>query len=381
MQAAEARAALRVAETATRAALEAQAAAQVALANLQIAEEEERERAERFEAEAAMPEQFATEPEERWQPATRWKPEPEPVAGLAEPAAPEQDAPGPGVAWKVRWEPDFPTRSAQPQTVRPEHQQRLAVAALEEPEDGITTVDAQPIHANVIHFPREIVATRRMRPRLGVPVEEAAQQLSIFEVDPSTVSTEPMVAVAAAAVADPAWAGSGWAGSGWSGPEWSGIELGAHPQVEREIHHEPTVGCDAEISLAPLESRLLAAAVDLALIVVMACAAVWGIGGHMVAHPTLKFAETSAVAGFIMIGLAYQVFFLLTAKSTPGMMYAGIALCTFDDEYPTPEQLRGRLVAVLISLLPVGLGLAWSIFDEDHLSWHDRLSRTYQRKC
>ena len=167
----------------------------------------------------------------------------------------------------------------------------------------------------------------------------------------------------------------------WAGPEWSGIELGAHPQVEREIHHEPTVASHVEISLAPLESRLLAAAVDLALIVVMACAAAWGIGGHMVAHPTLKFAEMSAVAGFIVIGLAYQVFFLLTAKSTPGMMYAGIALCTFDDEYPTPEQLRGRLVAVLISLLPVGLGMAWSIFDEDHLSWHDRLSRTYQRKC
>jgi len=25
--------------------------------------------------------------------------------------------------------------------------------------------------------------------------------------------------------------------------------------------------------------------------------------------------------------------------------------------------------------------VAWAIFDEEHLSWHDRLSRTYLRKC
>jgi hypothetical protein len=32
-------------------------------------------------------------------------------------------------------------------------------------------------------------------------------------------------------------------------------------------------------------------------------------------------------------------------------------------------------------VLPLGLGLAWGLFDEEHLNWHDRLSRTYQRKC
>ena len=63
------------------------------------------------------------------------------------------------------------------------------------------------------------------------------------------------------------------------------------------------------------------------------------------------------------------------------MKYARISLCTFDDETPTRAQMRNRLGALLLSALPVGLGLAWAIFDEDHLSWHDRLSRTYQRRC
>jgi uncharacterized RDD family membrane protein YckC len=37
-------------------------------------------------------------------------------------------------------------------------------------------------------------------------------------------------------------------------------------------------------------------------------------------------------------------------------------------------------VALILSLLPVGLGVAWAIFDEDHLTWHDRLSGTYLRR-
>jgi hypothetical protein len=62
------------------------------------------------------------------------------------------------------------------------------------------------------------------------------------------------------------------------------------------------------------------------------------------------------------------------------MRFAHISLCTFDDETPTRAQLRKRLVAMLLSVLPVGLGVMWAIFDEDHLCWHDRFSRTYQRR-
>jgi hypothetical protein len=62
------------------------------------------------------------------------------------------------------------------------------------------------------------------------------------------------------------------------------------------------------------------------------------------------------------------------------MNLARISLCTFDGQIPTREQLRSRLGALLLSLVPVGLGIAWALFDEDHLTWHDRLSRTYLRE-
>jgi hypothetical protein len=38
------------------------------------------------------------------------------------------------------------------------------------------------------------------------------------------------------------------------------------------------------------------------------------------------------------------------------------------------------LGALLLSVLPLGLGVAWALFDDDHLCWHDRLSKTYLRK-
>ena len=74
-------------------------------------------------------------------------------------------------------------------------------------------VEAQPIHANLIHFPREIVATRRVRPRsMGVAEASPEQtgQLSIFEVDPNSISIGPMASATTVETAAPA--------PSWSGP-------------------------------------------------------------------------------------------------------------------------------------------------------------------
>src|SRR3569833_4037193 len=70
-------------------------------------------------------------------------------------------------------------------------------------------IEAQAIPANLIQVPREIIATRRMRPRLADgPAEGDSLQLSIFEVDPNMVSAEPMGQTIEAG--DPVWIGSSW---------------------------------------------------------------------------------------------------------------------------------------------------------------------------
>ena len=85
-------------------------------------------------------------------------------------------------------------------------------------------------------------------------------------------------------------------------------------------------------------------------------------------------------AAILVAGFAYHALFFRLAGTTPGMHYAGIAVCTFNNEIPTQPELRQRLGAMALSLLPVGLGMVWTVFDEDHLSWHDRISGTYLRK-
>ena len=235
----------------------------------------------------------------------------------------------------------------------------------------VTVVPAQPIYANLIQFPREIIATRRIRPRIaGIEAgseNELSNQLSIFEVDPATVSTEA------------AAPGTGVAGRSWAGPEWSDIQLDAQPDMDAQMDAEAAAAAP-KLDLAPFGLRLMAAVVDTALIAAFVCADAAMVAAHMKQPPTIKAAELGAVVAMIAAGALYHWLFLTLGEATPGMRYARISLCTFDDEVPSRDQIRRRLGAMVLSLLPVGLGVAWAIFDDDRLTWHDRLSRTYQRR-
>jgi uncharacterized RDD family membrane protein YckC len=368
MQAAEARAALRAAETATRAALEAQAAAQVALANLETATNELADYEESAVSEAVL--------ESSAQPT--WEPEKPaiPVASNRQPL-------------EIRWDPDMPVRQAAPPAA-PALSEQEEFEATEEQWWGSGTLSSatashqaiEPVEpallisANLIEFPRELVATRRMRPRLTgathSPSGEMDGQLSIFEVDPSTISIEPGVTDAASEPPAPSW----------SGPEWSRIEMDLQAAEEAQAQAEAERAAAApNLQLAPFERRLLAAVVDAALIVGAFCGGAAAIAARMQLPSTAKAVELGAIGALVVAAALYLTLFLAFAKSTPGMWYARISLCTFDDECPTRAQRCGRLGALLLSLLPVGLGVAWVIFDEDRLSWHDRLSRTYLRNC
>ena len=130
-----------------------------------------------------------------------------------------------------------------------------------------------------------------------------------------------------------------------------------------------------------MTQRLLAAVVDGSLIAGAFLLAVVGAASYGMDLPGIKEMEIAAAAALLITGVLYQVFFFTLGEATPGMKYARLSLCTFDNQRPTRAQRCGRLGALLLSLLPLGLGVAWPLFDENHLSWHDRISRTYLRKC
>ena len=394
MQAEEARVAVRAAEIATKVALEAQAVAETALAELHAASQDKHSRGpavvQSIVAPVRKPEAEIAESRE----ATVFEVREQAETGAsaqapidsrsiaqAEPLA-VQDPPVSQV-YGVRWDPDLPVRPIElrPAQSREQEAFELSVEDWWHPAEGVEDLRSKPIefredepaHANLIQFPRELVAKRKMRPRLGEAgsghMTEAEGQLSIFEVDPVPVFTQPETAVTE----------KDSQASIWNPPEWSGMKLDAQPVAERRIAGAAQPAAPS-LPVAPVGVRLMAGVVDCALILASFVSFGFLIAHHFQHPPTGKTAEILGFGAIVLVGLLYYAFFFSLRVSTPGMKYAGIGLCTFDDQVPNRAQLRRRLGAMVLSMIPVGLGIVWSIFDEDHMSWHDRYSQTYLRK-
>jgi uncharacterized RDD family membrane protein YckC len=215
----------------------------------------------------------------------------------------------------------------------------------------------EPLAVNVIDFPRELVAARKLRPRLAEgPLREEKDQLKIFEVAPEAISQTVSVGKVPA--------------------NWSPIRLDNDPEDSPSRESPAT---QTPLKTAPLEDRIMAGVFDLALIVAAFAVFVLVFVACTSHPPTGKPAMLAAgvvLAGFCLL---YQYLFFKYAEGTPGMRYAKIALCTFEDDNPTRKAMCKRVWFLLLSVAPLGLGLAWALFDPDRLSWHDRLSRIYQR--
>jgi uncharacterized RDD family membrane protein YckC len=383
LQAEGARVAVRAAEIATKVALEAQAAAESALAGLHAATHQQprgpavvqpiaplrKPEVEPAVHPSSMPVHVAIEDhpvQTPMQETASFAPETTPPP---QPAFDRRDL-------GIRWDPDMPILPVErkPAARRPQDEFELSTEDWWQPAELGDSLRNTPIEiaeeethsANLIHFPRELVATRKLRPRLAEAVggEADAGQLSIFEVDPASISTE-------AAVVGPE--------PGGMPSTWSGMRLDSQPEPVRAGAARPDWD-RSSLPVAPLGLRLMATVVDCALILATFVGAGF-LAARQFAHPpTGKPAELMGLAALVLIGLLYYAFFFAFPVSTPGMMYARIGLCTFNNQSPTRDQLRRRVGAMVLSLLPVGLGLVWSLFDEDHLSWHDRFSQTYLRK-
>jgi uncharacterized RDD family membrane protein YckC len=263
--------------------------------------------------------------------------------------------------------------AAQRPEARYSQARRPLITEIVDPFEEATVVPTQPLPAKLIEFPRELIATRKARPRLAEgPLRETdaapdGSQLRIFEVEPETISKEP--------VSDAVL------------PEWHSIRLDAKPREEyyapeatsSEDHRPLAPVFELPLQTATIGDRLMAAIVDASLVVAAFLLFVL-VFVACTAHPPMGKAALAA-SGTVLFGLSvlYQWLFFSYLDATPGMRYARIALCTFDDDNPTRKTMRFRVGALLLSAMPLGLGFLWAFFDEDHLGWHDRITRTYQR--
>ena len=92
-----------------------------------------------------------------------------------------------------------------------------------------------------------------------------------------------------------------------------------------------------------------------------------------------RYLAAGLPAALLLLHILYQLLFFTWSESTPGMRYARIGFCTFNDDNPSRSAMRRRILASILSAAPLGLGYLWAILDEDGLGWHDRISRIYQR--
>ena len=197
----------------------------------------------------------------------------------------------------------------------------------------------------IIEFPRPAAMPRPLHYELAEPVLE---QPRILEAAPEQFELLPAV---------PA------------------ITLDEEVAPAAAVGHEATPRFEA----AGVTRRICCAIFD-ALILALAlagfAAAYWKIAGVM--PPLRSRAAALAVAATLSVfWIGYHYCFLVWGGATAGMRLARIEPRSFDGEALTRRGRRRRALSMLVSLIAAGLGFAWTLLDDERLSWHDRISRSY----
>jgi len=155
------------------------------------------------------------------------------------------------------------------------------------------------------------------------------------------------------------------------------VSLPPLSEEQEEASEAPEESPSDLYPVATLRERRRAALID------AACLA-FAYGGFLALFGSLggqfTLSKLSAVVCFSTFAFVYiQYFGLFTifGGTTPGMMVRGLQVASFTGDSPTAQQLFLRTAGYMISAGTFFLGFFWALWDEDAMTWHDRLSRTY----
>jgi uncharacterized RDD family membrane protein YckC len=140
-----------------------------------------------------------------------------------------------------------------------------------------------------------------------------------------------------------------------------------------EVH--AVIYCDAPVALPA--HRMIAAAFDLSMVLIAVglFLGVFFLSGGMLLLSRENAPFLISVAA--LLGIFYRFLFVLGNGETPGMRFAGLRTVNFDGRSPDRDQRAFRQVSSLLSFLSAGLGLVWALVDEENLTWHDHISKTF----
>lgn len=162
----------------------------------------------------------------------------------------------------------------------------------------------------------------------------------------------------------------------------------ARSQERVDISAQPALDFDASqslpepgarlVPLAPWRDRVHAGLLDAGFLAI-------AYGGfllmfHWLGSAPLSFGRVDALVYAVtcfLICAQYFALFTIFSGSTPGMMLRGLHVVSFDGGAAGAQQLMWRSFGYVVSGAAALLGFAWALWDEDQLTWHDRISQTY----
>lgn len=133
--------------------------------------------------------------------------------------------------------------------------------------------------------------------------------------------------------------------------------------------------CDQPV--ATPTHRLVAASIDMALILL-------GFGVIVLTSQLLggsfgtgMFFWLSLAGALAAVSMLYGLIWAIAGTETAGMRFTDLQLITFDG-FPVDARSRAlRFASTWLSFCSGGLGLLWAVADEENLTWHDHISKTF----
>jgi uncharacterized RDD family membrane protein YckC len=159
------------------------------------------------------------------------------------------------------------------------------------------------------------------------------------------------------------------------------IDVSLPPAAERVFEATPSTDMRSEQTglypVASIDERRLAGLIDAGCLL-FAYGAFLTLFGSLGGQFTFsKLSAAVCIATFVIVYLQYFALFTVFGGTTPGMMLRGLHVVSFSGETPSPRQMLWRSVGYMLSAGTFFMGFLWALWDEDALTWHDRLSHTY----
>lgn len=147
------------------------------------------------------------------------------------------------------------------------------------------------------------------------------------------------------------------------------------PMIARS-RPEPSRYCERPV--AGLVHRMLAALLDWAIVTIAFAVLLLPFhlaGGRLdLDDPMTRMGLGAAAAALLAF---YRLLGVLWEQDSPGMVWTGLRLVNFDGLRPSRRQRAYRLAGSLLSLAAAGFGFIWAVADQEKLTWHDHISKTF----